>query len=59
MVVSDLVKYWCIHHYHKCKMENIELGVMKEVLIRVYNWKKTINVALKSEMGQLFWDNFF
>jgi len=40
-------------------MENIELGVMKEVLIRVYNWKKTINVALKSEMGQLFWDNFF
>jgi len=35
MVSSANVKYWCIHYYHKCKVEYIELGVMKLVLIRV------------------------
>jgi len=34
-IVERLVKYWCIPHYHKCKVEYIELGVMKVVLIRV------------------------
>jgi len=52
IILSALVKYWCIHHYHKCKVEDIELGVMKVLLIRVYNWNKVINIALKSEMGQ-------
>jgi len=40
MVLSVLVKYWCILHYHKCKVEYIELGVMKVVLIRVIKGKK-------------------
>jgi len=40
-------------------MEDIELGVMKLILIRLYNWKKVINIALKSEIGHSFWDNFF
>jgi len=40
MVLSVLVKYWCILHYHKCKVEYIELGVMKVVLIRVVKRKK-------------------
>jgi len=40
MVLSVFVKYWCIHHYHKCKVEYIELGMIKIVLIRVYSWKK-------------------
>jgi len=31
---------------------------MKVVLIR-YNWKKVINIVLKSEMDQFLWDNFF
>jgi len=35
MVLSAFVKYWCILHYHKCKVKYIELGVMKVVLIRV------------------------
>jgi len=35
MVLSVLVKYWCIYHYHKCKVEYIELRLMKVVLIRV------------------------
>jgi len=29
-----LIKYWCIHSYHKCKVEYIELEVMKVVLIK-------------------------
>jgi len=29
------VKYWCIPLYHKCKVEYIELEVMKVVLIKV------------------------
>jgi len=53
MVLSVLVKYWCILHCHKCKVKYIELGVMKVVLIRVIK-KKVINVVLKSEMVQLF-----
>jgi len=28
-----LCKYWCIILYHKCKVEYIELGVVKVVLI--------------------------
>jgi len=40
MVLSVLVKYWCILHYHKCKVEYIELRVMKVVLIRVVKRKK-------------------
>jgi len=35
MVLSVLVKYWCIFYCHKCKVEYIELGVMKIVLIKV------------------------
>jgi len=38
-------------------VEYIELGVMKVVLIRIIIRKKLINIALKSEMGQLLWDN--
>jgi len=40
MVLNAFVKYWCILHYHKCKVEYIELGVMKVVLIRVIIGKK-------------------
>jgi len=40
MVLSALVIYWCILHYRKCKVEYIELGVMKVVLIRVIRGKK-------------------
>jgi len=40
MILSALVKYWWIFHYHKCKMKYIELGVMKVVLIRVIIRKK-------------------
>jgi len=40
MVLRVLVKYWCILHYHKCKVEYIELGVMKVILIRVIKGKK-------------------
>jgi len=40
MVLSVLVKYWCIFHYHNCKVEYIELGVMKVLLIRVIKRKK-------------------
>jgi hypothetical protein len=40
MVLSALFKYWCIYHYHKCKVEYIEFGVMKVVLIRVIIGKK-------------------
>jgi hypothetical protein len=51
--------YWCILHYYKCKVEYIELGVMKVILIRVIISKKVINIVLKSEIGQLFYDNIF
>jgi len=57
MVLSVLVKYWCIYHYQKCKLEDVKLGMIKVVLIIVYSWKKVINIALKSEMSKLFWDN--
>jgi len=40
IVLSALIKYWCIFHYHKCKVEYIELGMMKVVLIRVIKGKK-------------------
>ena len=40
IVLSVLVKYWCIFHYHKYKVEYIELKVMKRVLIRVIKGKK-------------------
>jgi len=39
MVLSALVKYWCIIHYHKCKVEYIELEVVKVVLIKVIKGK--------------------
>jgi len=38
--LSAFVKYWCILHHHKCKVEYIELEVMKVVLIRVIFGKK-------------------
>jgi len=40
MVLSALVQYWCIPLYHKRKVEYIELGVVKAVLIRVIIRKK-------------------
>jgi len=39
MILSG-IKYWCILHYYKCKVEYIELGLMKVVLIRVIKEKK-------------------
>jgi len=39
MVLNALVKYFCILHYHKYKVEYIEFGVMKVVLIRVIKEK--------------------
>jgi len=35
MILTALVKYWCIIHYHKCKVKYIELKVIKVILIRV------------------------
>jgi len=40
MVFSVFVNYWCILLYYKCKVEYIELGVVKIVLIRVIIGKK-------------------
>jgi len=40
MVLSAFVKYRWILHYHKYKVEYIELGMMKVVLIRVIKEKK-------------------
>jgi len=37
-----IVKYWCIHSYHKCKLEYIKLRVMKVILIRVIIEKKLL-----------------
>jgi len=53
-VLNAFVKYWCIYHYHKCKVEYIELRVMEVVLIRVIIGKKVINIALKTKMSHLF-----
>jgi len=55
-----LINYWCILLYHKCKVEYIELGVVKVILISVIiGKKKVINIVLKSEIGQFLWDNIF
>jgi len=35
MILSVLVQYLCILHYHKCKVEYIELRVLKVLLITV------------------------
>jgi len=32
MILRALVNYWCIYHYRKCKVEYIELRVMKVIL---------------------------
>jgi len=40
MVLSALAKYWFIYNYHICKVEYIELRVMKIVLIRVISGKR-------------------
>jgi len=40
MVLSFLVKYWCILHYHKCKVEYIEVRAIKVILIRVIKGEK-------------------
>jgi len=39
MILSVFIKYWCILLYHKCKVEYIELGVVKIILIRVIKGK--------------------
>jgi hypothetical protein len=52
VVLSALVKYWC-------KVEYIELRMMKVVLIRVIKGKIESNIVLRIEMTQLFWDIFF
>jgi hypothetical protein len=51
--------YWFIQLYQKCKVKDIELGVMQVVLIRGYNWKNLTNIALKIERDHSFWDDFF
>jgi len=40
MVLSVFVNYWCILLSHNYKVEYIELGVVKVVLIRVIIRKK-------------------
>jgi len=37
MVLSALIKYGCIHHDHKDKVEDIELRMIKLVLTIIYN----------------------
>jgi len=39
MILSVFIKYLYILIYHKCKVEYIELGVVKVVLIRVIKGK--------------------
>ena len=39
MVLSVLVKYWCIFQCHKCKVRYIKLRIMKVILIRVIKKK--------------------
>lgn len=46
MILSFIVNYWCIHHDHKCKVEDIETRVV-ELLIIVYYCKNVINIILK------------
>jgi len=58
IVLSALVKYWCILPYHKCELKYNETRVMKVILIRVIK-EKIINIVLKSEMTYLFWDTIF
>jgi len=43
MGLSALINYWCIHLYHKCKVEYIELGVVKIILINVIIGRKKSN----------------
>jgi len=33
--MSEKNDFWCIHHHYKCKLEYIELKVIKVILIRV------------------------
>jgi len=40
MSLSALINYWCILLCHKWKIEYIELGVVKEVLISVIIGRK-------------------
>lgn len=47
MVLSVLIKYWYVLHYRKCKVNYIELKLMKVVLIRIIKRKKIINIVLK------------
>lgn len=34
-------------HYHKCEVKNKNLGMMHIVLMRGYNWKKSITIKWK------------
>jgi len=38
---------------------NIELEMIRLILIKVYNSKKVINIALKNKIGQFCWNYFF
>jgi len=40
MVLSVFINRWCIILYHKCKVEYIELGGVKVILIIVIIGKK-------------------
>jgi len=36
-ILNTIVKYQCIHDYHKYKVEDIKLSVIQIILIRIYN----------------------
>ena len=42
MILSVFIEHWCILLYHKCKIEYIELEVVKVILIRVIKGKKVL-----------------
>jgi len=46
IVLCALIKHWCIYHYHKYKIEYIELRVIKIILTWIII-KKIINIILK------------
>jgi len=61
IVLSALVKYWCIYHYHKCcKAEDIELGAMQVILISMvvktgispksFGYRKIVNCRIVTKI---------
>jgi len=52
---NSFIKYWFIHHYHKCKIKYIKLRVMKIIVsIKIIIEQKIIDIILKKKISRLF-----